>query len=114
MAQTQVLNLSLIGEYTNRLEYISQSVIRALTTPLGSVPGRINYGSKLHEMINYPVSRKLEIINACFEAIDNSTDFWIKPLKITAQLNGFRKWVITPLIQDTMQDKDFELRPLEF
>ncbi|WP_341822750.1 GPW/gp25 family protein [Wolbachia endosymbiont (group A) of Clivina fossor] len=80
-----------IGKALEGIEHLKQSIIDILTTPINSRIMRRDYGSRLFELVDKPVSRDLtlEIYAATAEALGKfERRFKLEKVKITEVKEG--------------------------
>ena len=77
------LKIGSFGKVLTGLEDINQEIMLILTTPLGSIPHRPEFGSRIYEYLDKPVNMaKPLIIAESFRALRANSDRFY-PTKIT-------------------------------
>lgn len=79
------------GKELEGIDYLKQSIIDILTTPIGSRIMRRDYGSRLLELVDRPINKDftLEIYSEVAEALQKwETRFKLEKVKITDVKDG--------------------------
>ncbi len=109
------IKIGVIGITVKGIEDINQEIGLILATPLGSIPHRPEFGSRIPEYLDKPqnVSRTL-IIAEAFRALKaNSERFTPKQIKLmSASPGGKLVFKITGMPKDTQTDKEVVLSVL--
>lgn len=109
------IKLGAIGETVTGIEDINQEVRLILATPLGSIPHRPEFGSRIHFYLDKPqnAARPLIIAEAYRAIKKNSTRFKPSSVKlVSASPNGKMVFKITGILTDARMDKEVILNVL--
>lgn len=109
------IKLGAVGETVTGIEDINQEVGLILTTPLGSIPHRPEFGSNIYQHLDKPmnIARPL-IISEAYRAIRKNSERF-SPLEIklaSASPSGKLVFRIRGTITDAQTDKEVVLSVL--
>jgi len=106
------LKLGTIGETIKGLEDIKQEIYLILSTPLGSIPHRPEFGSRIYEYLDKPIELVRHLIIAeTYRALKaNSNRFYpTKVILLEATSEGKLIFKITGIITDSQTEQEIVL-----
>ncbi len=105
------IKLGSIGEKVEGIEDLKQEIYLILSTPLGSIPHMPEFGSKIYEYIDRPMTiAKALIIGEAYRAIKrNCTRFKVSSIKLSTISPGKYVFKISGLPQDSRIDSEVVL-----
>jgi phage baseplate assembly protein W len=108
------IKLGKIGEVITGLEDLNQEIFLILSTPLGSVPHRPTYGSRIYEYLDKPmnIAKPLILAEAWRALRKNSERFLITDIKLKSAEPGKFVFVIKGIPQSKEVDEEVVLEVL--
>ena len=96
------MKIGSIGETVDGIDDINQEIMLILTTPLGSIPHRPEFGSRIYEYLDKPISLiKPLVIAETYRAIKTNTDRFYPEKVSIADISGSKiRFIITGRIKD--------------